>query len=108
MRTMLSAEVYGAEVGSATPSSMCSSPRSKIGGLRPGKPVSRRTDLFIFSRDCSLFLPAFYELAGFHRREPVYRMFYSQKGAQTWRFGAEELFALLPDRSTDQTRELVG
>src|SRR6266480_6357642 len=107
MRTMLSAEAYRAEVGSATPSSMFS---SKVGNrrLRPGKPVSRRTDLFIFSRDCSLFLPAFYELAGFYKREPVYTMFYSRKGARTWRFGAREPLALFPDRSTDQTRELVG
>src|SRR2546421_9849205 len=31
MRTMLSAEAYRAEVGSATPSSMCSPPKSEIG-----------------------------------------------------------------------------
>src|SRR5438270_3024842 len=107
MRTMLSAEAYRAEVGSATPSSMCSPPKSEIGDCDRAK-LYRAAETCSFSRECSLFLPAFYELAGFYKREPVYKMFYSRKGARTWRFGAGEPFALFPGRSIGQTRELVG
>jgi len=30
---------------------------------------------------------AFYELARFHKKEPVYKIFYSQKGSQEYHFG---------------------
>src|ERR1700694_2572677 len=70
---MLSAEAYGAEVGSATPSSMSSPPGSEIGDCSQAN-LCRVAPTRPFS-----FLPASNKPARLHKREPANKMFYSQK-----------------------------
>src|SRR5256885_3886888 len=108
MRRMLSAEVYRAEVGSATPSSMCSPPWLEIGDCDQANPCRVAQICSFFQETVLYFCQRSMNWQGFITENLFTRCSIPRKGARTWRFGAGEPFALLPDRSTDQTRELVS